>query len=315
MGVSLRYFLVFAVISLTKLLNTAAAGPLSDSLSMKIRLIDPKKVQLKEVGKLPKILKEASGLEITRDGHLWSHNDDGIPALYCLDTLGNLVRAIQLNCVNRGWEDLTLDEEGNMFIGGFGNNKNDKTDLKIYKIPDPGSITQMPALPEIIHYTYEDQKTFPPSPANKNFDVDAFFAWQGSLYLFTKNRSTPSRGYSKIYRLPAQPGKQTAVLIDSIFVGNGPMIHNWITGADISQDGKTIALLFHDRIWFLRGFSTQKFSKATVYQLDLNNYSHKAGISFMNHDRIYIVDELELDLIGGKLYTLDFRKVAKEFTN
>jgi hypothetical protein len=267
---------------------------------------------LREVGKLPKILKEASGLEITKSKFLWSHNDDGIPAIYCLDTLGNLIRAVQLNSTNRGWEDLTLDEEGNLYVGGFGNNKNDKKDLKIYKIPNPETIQDQLTNPQIIHYKYQDQKSYPASPGNKNFDVDAFFAWGKSLFLFTKNRSTPFRGYTKVYKLSQEPGEQTAQLIDSLFVGEGPMINNWVTSASLSPDKKTLALLFHDRVWFIRNFKANNFSSGTVYELRLNHYSHKAGICFMNNHKLYIVDELEFDMIGGKIYSLDIAPVLKE---
>jgi hypothetical protein len=300
-----------ALLTMTLLYVNAGATPTpSDTTKFKGVVLDSKKVALTEIGSLPKILKEASGLEYSGK-HLWSHNDDGIPAIYCLDSAGTLLRAVQLNCLNRGWEDLTQDEEGNFYIGGFGNNKNDKKELRIYKIPNPEQITAPVTEPSIIQYTYSDQKAFPPDNTNKNFDVDAFFAWEGSLYLFTKNRSVPFKGYSKIYRLPATPGKQVAQLIDSIAVGDGPMINNWITGADLSPDKKTLALLFHDRIIFIRSFRRDKFSSGKMYQLNLNHYTHKAGICFTGNDRLAIVDELEMGMLGGKLYSLDLRPIIK----
>jgi hypothetical protein len=282
-----------------------------DSLKTKARLLDSRKTILREVNVLPKILKEASGLEFA-GGKLWSHNDDGIPALYCLDTAGNLLRAVQLNSTNRGWEDLAQDDNGNMYIGGFGNNKNDKRELKIYRIPNPENITAPVTTPEIINYSYADQKHFPPDKTNKNFDVDAFFELNGSLYLFTKNRSAPFVGYSKIYRLPAEPGTQVAQLIDSVFVGEGPMINNWITSADISPDKRTVALLFHDRIWFMRGFTEKNFSRSRIYELRLNHYTHKAGLCFKDNETLYIVDELEANILGGKLYTIDIGELLKD---
>lgn len=286
------------------------AGP-PDSLKTKAVLLNSKKAVLREVAAVPKILKEASGLEYT-GAHFWSHNDDGIPALYCLDSAGNLLRAVQLNSVNKGWEDLTRDEAGNIYIGAFGNNKNDKRELKIYRIPNPESITEPVTTPEIIQYSYSDQKYFPPDKTNKNFDVDAFFELDGALYLFTKNRSSPFRGYSKIYRLPSTPGTHVAQLMDSLYVGEGPMINNWITSADISPDKKTVALLFHDRVWFIRGFGEQKFSSARIYELRLNHYTHKAGLCFRDNTTLFIVDELEANILGGKLYTLDVRDIKDD---
>jgi hypothetical protein len=283
----------------------------NDTTKVRILNPDPKKIVLIEVGPLPKILKEASGLALIGN-HFWSHNDDGIPALYCLDSVGNLLRAVQLNVQNKGWEDITQDNLGNVYIGGFGNNKNDRKELRIYKIPSPESITAPVTFPEIISYHYADQKAFPPSNAAKNFDVDAFIAYQETLLLFSKNRSTPFTGYSKIYKLGQTPGTQEAVAIDSIYVGEGPMINFWITGAALSPDQNTIALLFHDRVWLIRNFANRKISKGKVFQINLNHYSHKAGITFNGNEELFIVDEFELGLIGGKLYRVDLKPFLQQ---
>ncbi len=285
----------------------------NDTTKLKIIPVDPAKNILREVGSLPKILKEASGLTKIGD-HLWSHNDDGIPALYCLDSAGSLVRAVQLNVQNRGWEDLAQDVNGNVYIGGFGNNKNDKKELRIYKIPSPESITEPLTFPKIITYSYADQKNFPPSEGAKNFDVDAFVAYKESLFLFTKNRTKPFTGYTKVYQLSQEPGAQTANLVDSIYVGKGPMINFWITGAAISPDQKTMAFLFHDRVWLIRNFANKRLSSASYYEISLNHYSHKAGITFNGNNELFIVDEFELGLIGGKLYSVDLRPFQKALT-
>ncbi len=315
---ALGLFVVFSAIVLS---GGAATKPFSepdslvaesDSLGKKFITIAPEKVVFREVGKLPKVLREASGLQRSDSGYFWSHNDDGVPALYCLDSLGNQVKAVQLNVSNKGWEDLTRDESGNFYIGGFGNNKNDRKELRIYRIPNPDDLEAPLTNPEIITYSYEDQKVFPASKSNKNFDADAFFAWKGNLYLFTKNRSSPFKGISKIYRLSQEPGNQSAKLIDSLFVGTGPMINNWITSADLSPDGKTLALLFHDRILFIRNFTEDRFSRGAIYELKLNHYSHKAGICWTTNNKLYIVDELELDVLGGKMYSVDLSVVWKD---
>lgn len=295
------HFLVVLIISGT------LAHAASDTTKHQIIPIHPDKITFTHKGPLPKTVKEASGLIFTAPHHLWSHNDDGIPALYCMDTLGQLVRAVQLNCINNGWEDLARDEAGNVYIGSFGNNRNDKKDLKIYKIHDPQRIDALVTQPEIIHFRYADQKAFPPPKASMNFDADAFIAWQGALYIFTKNRTIPFSGYSKVYKLSQDPGHHIAVPVDSIFVGHGSMLDNWVTGADISPDKKTLALLFHDHILLIRHFENKKFSEGRIYKIELNHYSHKAGISFFGNERLFIVDELEFNLIGGQLYSVDLK--------
>ena len=287
-----------------------AAAIVSDTTKIKIIPSDASKPVLEEINNLPKGLKEASGLEHSSH-HFWSHNDNGVPALYRLDSAGRLVGTLHVNCINRGWEDVAQDEQHNFYIGGFGNNDNNKKDLKIYKISDPENSHGPVVTPEIIQYNYSDQKSFPPDVSNRNFDVDAFFAMKSSLYLFTKNRSAPFNGFSKVYRLSTDPGEHVAQLTDSIYVGKGAMMNNWVTGADISPDGKTVALLLHDRILFIRNFKENHFSSGSFWQLNLNTYTHKAGICFTDNHTLYIVDELELGMIGGKLYKLDLSPYLK----
>ena len=38
------------------------------------------------------------------------------------------------NTENIDWEDITKDKEGNLYIGDFGNNDNERKDLCIYKM-------------------------------------------------------------------------------------------------------------------------------------------------------------------------------------
>jgi hypothetical protein len=264
---------------------------------------------LREIASLPAHIKEASGLESTNGKHLWTHNDGGVPALYCLDTLGNLVRTIQLNHKNSGWEDLTIDSKRNLYVGGFGNNKNDKRLFKIYKIPDPENITEKVLTAAIIEFVYEDQKEFPPPPPNRNFDADAFIALGDSLFIFTKNRTSPFNGYSKVYRLPQEPGSYKAVVADSIFLGQGSMLDNWVTAAAMRPDGKVLVLLSHQCIWIIKDFVENKFSSGKIFRINFNHFSHKAGICFSDKTTLFIADELEFNMIGGKLYTVDLEGI------
>jgi hypothetical protein len=266
---------------------------------------------LTEIASLPKQINEASGLEITSGKHLWTHNDGGLPVLYCLDTTGQLVRTLQLNHPNSGWEDLAQDKNGTLYVGAFGNNKNDKQTLKIYMLPKPDSIRDIVFTAQTITFSYKDQKDFPPAPSKRNFDMDAFIAMNDSLYLFSKNRTTPFTGYSKIYTLPQQPGSYIAVCNDSIYLGKGPMIDNWVTAADISPDGKILVLLSHQYLWLIKNFKENRFSTGKIFRVKLNHFSHKAGVSFLTNTKLCIVDELEMGLIGGKLYTLNLEQVLK----
>ncbi|MBN8650396.1 MAG: hypothetical protein J0L67_03160 [Cytophagales bacterium] len=272
----------------------------------------PEQHPLKETGNLPNHINEASGLAITSPNKFWTHNDDGIPVLFCIDSAGNLINSIHLNSINKGWEDLALDKHNNLYIGAFGNNTNDRKDLRILKITNPELMKTQMVAPEIINFTYEDQFSFPPRPTSKNFDADALIALDSSLYIFTKNRTVPFSGFTKIYRLPNQPGSFKAVLIDSVYLGGPAMMDFWVTGADISPDRSTLALLGHSSVWLITGFKGDKFSTGKITKLELGNYSHKAGISFYTNSQLYIVDEKEFGILGGKIYYLDLTEIVKK---
>jgi hypothetical protein len=298
------YFLLFSIPSIT--------GSLAFGQSNKIIEISTP-ITLQKISALPSIINEASGLEISQNKILWTHNDGGLPILYGLDTLGKIVQTIQLNHNNNGWEDLCQDEKGNFFVGNFGNNFNARKDLKIFKIPNPETIKEPIINGETIHFSYSDQKSYPPSNSQKNFDMDAMICLRDSLLLFSKNRTNPFSGYTKIYFLSTQPGEQIAMPIDSIFLGKKyGMMSYWVTGADISPNKNVIALLSHDCIWLITHFSAKRISQGNIFRVPLNHFSHKAGICFISDTKIYFVDELELGILGGNLYSIDLTAVFFE---
>ena len=77
----------------------------------------------------------------------------------------------------------------------------------------------------------------------------------------------------------------------------------WVTGAAINPSENMIALMGHSCVWIIRNFSS-KISAGEVYRIDLNHFSHKAGITFRDDKSVFIIDEVEFGMIGGKLYLL-----------
>src|SRR5688572_16971225 len=258
--------------------------------------------EITKLGDLPPLLKETSGLELTSNDHLWTMVDDRIAILYGIDLQGKVTRAIHLNNVNIEWEDLAQDELGNLYIGDFGNNRNTRRNCKIYKLPPPDSIKENIATADIINYTYPDQKEFPPPASRLNFDMEAMVSFGEHLYLFSKNRTNPFTGYARMYRVPNTPGTYVAELMDSVYLGPGHMYQTWVTGADISPDKKTLALLTHDKVWLFHCFPGDHFFKGTMTTVQLNHFSQKEGICFSTNTELYISDELTQNILGGCLY-------------
>jgi hypothetical protein len=193
--------------------------------------------KISKIGKLPAVANESSGIARTQKNTFWTHNDSGgKPELYEIDSTGKLLSTKVIpNVKNLDWEDLAQDDKGTIFIGDFGNNNNTRRALTVYKVPEGN------AEAEEITFNYADQKNFPPTKDNLNFDCEAFFYHKNNLYLFSKNRS-PTNPMVKIYRLPAEKGHYSLSPIDSI------AIETQVTSADISPDGKTFALLTYGKI-------------------------------------------------------------------
>lgn len=247
----------------------------------------------------PNDLDESSGLETSTLGCFWSHNDSGNTAeLYCLDTTGIIVRQISVSGdENTDWEDLARDEEGSLYIGNFGNNSLNRTDLRIVKIPMIDTVSQVAHVSDTIRFTYPDQNGFPPDGSYGNFDMEAFFHFDGHLHLFSKDRSNPSTGFSKHYQLPDSGGTYVAELLDSVELGHTGFVMA-VTAADISEDGSAMALLSADRIWYFSDFTGSDFFSGTMQSLQLGHFSQKEALCFQN-GFMYLTDERSFGLGGG----------------
>ena len=93
--------------------------------------------ELDIVADIPVLLNEVSGIEQSPNSEsIWMINDSGNkPQLFLVNLEGTIEGVIDINAKNRDWEDLTLDLEGNLYIGNFGNNGNASKKLSILKIP------------------------------------------------------------------------------------------------------------------------------------------------------------------------------------
>ncbi|WP_236957876.1 hypothetical protein [Joostella atrarenae] len=264
--------------------------------------------QLKIIANTPDLLEENSGIQIINDPNsLWmvadSGNDDHI---YAVNTNGNITRDINIkHAKNKDWEEITKDEEGNIFIGDFGNNDNERKDLKIYKIPNPETHKGDELEAIEINFYYPEQKKFPPKKKERFYDAEAFFYLNNNLYIFTKNRAHKFDGTTLLYKIPAKKGNHKAELISSYKTCEQPR-KCAITGADISPNKKKVALLGHDKVWILKDFSDDNFFNGTIEVLSLGHDSQKEGITFINENALYITDE-KTKSIGGNIYRLDLK--------
>ncbi|MBF01457.1 hypothetical protein [Flavobacterium coralii] len=244
---------------------------------------------------------EISGTEYV-NGVLWALEDSGNKdILYRIGEKGGIEQQLRLRGMkNKDWEDLTSDAEGNLYIGDFGNNDNDRKNLAIYKINRDSLDNDMTQPDYTVYFKYPDQKSFPPKKSEFLYDAEAFFEHNGNFYIFTKNRSARYDGSFKVYKVPNKAGSHTAVLAGT-YTSCSAYRKCAITGADISPDG-TVALLSSDKVWLIPGFS-EVFKQEAMQQYELGHYSQKEGITFKDNNTLLIADEKE-DGAGGLLYSV-----------
>lgn len=264
---------------------------------------------IKEIFVLPKKISESSAVEVTEKSDLiWTLEDSGNePQLFALNKKGKIINTLHItNIQNTDWEDLTSDKQGNLYIGDFGNNDNSRKDLSIYKITASDLTKKETTVAETVSFFYPEQTLFPPKKSERFYDVEAFFISGDYFYLFTKNRSSKFDGTTLLYQVPNKAGNHPAKLLSS-FKTCDNFNHCAITSADISPDGGKVALLSADKVWIFSGFKDNDFLSANVEQIELNSFTQKEGICFVDNQTLLITDEKDKKT-GGKLYELVLSK-------
>ena len=212
----------------------------------------------------------------------------------------NLIKDIYVKAKNNDWEDLTSDENGNIYIGDFGNNLNRRKNLSII-IVEQNELDEKNAEVDEIEFEYPDQTKFPPKKKNMYFDTEAFFYFKNSLYILTKSRVKGNYGKTTLYKIPAKEGKYTAEIVDEF--ESCKDLECWITSADISPNGKKVALLSQKNVLIFSDFNGDKFLSGKVTKIDLIHRSQKESITFKDNNTLLITDE-KAHGSGGNLYQL-----------
>jgi hypothetical protein len=242
-------------------------------------------VRLKKIADLNRKLKETSGM-IMVDGRLYTHNDSGNqPYLYEINsTNGEIIRNIHVDgAVNRDWEDLAQDDTY-VYIADTGNNLGNRRDIKIYKIAKSDLLNLDSVPSESIGITYGDQNNFNYPKYTTPFDAEALIAFDGSLYLFSKNWDDYT---TSIYKIPSTVGDY------EVYPVFKKRLNIMVTAADFNPEAHSIVLIgysnpyksifFKMMIFMLSDYLEDDFFSGTVNAVEIeNNIEAKQieGVSF-----------------------------------
>ncbi len=261
-------------------------------------------------------LNETSGL-IWFNNKIWTHNDGaGNNEIYALDPNGNISLTVEIEgATNIDWEALAQDDDF-IYIGDFGNNAGDRTDLKVFKIAKESLQTTESYIlvtAEEIRFSYSNQTDFNGPGYQHSFDCEAMVATQNEIILFSKDWKNFK---TTVYKLPKVTGDYILDPSDSYDVTG------LITGADLSPDSKYLTLLGYSFSLFspddLKPFiflfnynSDNTFGDKVVF---LNLVSLKGnqteGISFVNNNTLSFSSE-KRDNFYQKVYEFSWSDYQK----
>jgi hypothetical protein len=222
------------------------------------------------------------------DGQLWSFGDSGNPNnIYKIDTsTGGVLQTVTIaNYPNVDWEDITADALY-IYIGDFGNNSGDRTDLKILRIKKSDLMNASSVNAEAINFSYTDQTDFTAND-NSNFDCESLLVIHDSLYIFTKDAGDLK---TRCYKMPAIPGTY-ALSPFTTFDSQGK-----ITAAAYNPDTKEVALLGYMNkkvqpfIWLLNGYTADNFFSGTTKRFNIGNQSdwQTEGLDYITPGRLFM---------------------------
>lgn len=256
-------------------------------------------------------VNETSGL-LYLNKTLITHNDSGnTNQLFDIDTLtGAVTRTVTIsNAKNVDWEDLTHDDTY-IYIGDFGNNNGNRTDLKIYRISINDYFNKTSVTADVINFSYSNQTVFKSKPFNTEFDAEALTHYNDNLYIFSKNWRDD---ITHIYKLSKLPGSYNISAIDSIET------EGLISGASYNAHSDSIILCGYGDGAFiieLKGYREGLFSNGSIDRISITqpeNYSAQIeAIIPINANEYYLSAEKSLSNAPSGLFKFNTSIIASK---
>ena len=248
---------------------------------------------------LSKQLNEISGIDDAFHGVYFSINDSGDDSfVYLIKDDGSVLHKMFVSgAENIDWEDLSSDGDF-LYIGDIGNNRNQRKDLMVYRVPINNSWIfyffdrklnhNLPdtVIAEPYALNYPDQMMFPPEGSQMNFDSEALTFADGKLLILSKDRSRPYKGICKIYEADLSNNLLEVKLFQEIQLKGVSWLTGSVTGCDYFNN--KLYLLTYKRLYV---FERRKNQFELVRQKNLGALQQWEGICVDSEEQIRIVAE------------------------
>ena len=194
---------------------------------------------------------ESSGLAASRrnPGMVWTHNDSGDePLIFCLDLQAKFCGVWRVTGAEAfDWEDMAAGPgprpgQPYLYLGDIGDNIDQRTEIVVYRIPEPtapnGDVDGTLGSPASTTPAEALRLQYPDGPHNA--EALAVHPTTGDVYVITKDAQS-----AKVYKAaaPLDPSRRVMMVqVGSIRLASGSRGLETITGADISPDGRRVAV-------------------------------------------------------------------------
>lgn len=255
-------------------------------------------VKLKDYKRIDKPARdEVSGIIKDKrfEDVIWIHGDSGTEnKVYPINSKGEVLPNKKSNGLeilgveNKDWEDIAMDEKGNLYVADVGNNCSCRKDQSIIVLNNPQIEAGESNDYEVYKVSYEKPDGFIYRFLNYSMDVEAMFLKNDKIFILTKR----FRGKNtKLFMLDALVKDQNNEfkLVESFDFDDE------VTGSDYAF-GK-LAVLTYKSLWIFKDNDTDDF-----FDGDVNKYTFDGeqieSVTFLNSDTILIAEE------NGELYKI-----------
>ena len=227
------------------------------------------------VADLPPELAEASGVarDPRRGDLLWIHDDEGEAfALVAVDTAGNALGRAPIGEIGlRDPEDLALGRCGEvwcLYLGDIGDNPAVRDEVRVHRLPLPGvppgeadgrGTEELPPIAPERTWTFR----YPDGPR----DAEALAVDDGVGELIVISKGWDGRAI--VYSAPLSGARDgaaapaTLVRQGALPFGSGGESVGFVTGADLSPDGKTLAVRTYVALYLVPWSGAAEFGRVT----------------------------------------------------
>ena len=192
-----------------------------------------------------KRLEEVSGIAASRQNPhiLWMHNDGDARQLYAVHTSGQVVARLQLPTHVTDLEDIAIGPGPTpgvdyLYLGDIGDNEEDHDEVRVLRLAEPrlssgGPIELEAGRIEQLRLTYP----------GGSYDAEALLVdpLTGDLFIVSKERKR-----ARVFRARAESWSNDAV---TRLEPMGKLKVKYISGGDVSRDGKYVLLRRESRGW------------------------------------------------------------------